>query len=115
MRDDVLELPERAELRQRSLQGMTMLDGFIPEVKCLADALRQQHAVPADEAVDASHIATAAVYGMDILLTWNCRHMANPMTLPLTASVVAKAGYRCPIIVTPEEFIARSEEVFHDE
>ena len=107
--------PERAELRQRSLQGMTMLDGFIPEVKSLADALRQQHAVPVDEAVDASHIATAAVYGMDILLTWNCRHMANPMTLPLTASVIATAGYRCPIIVTPEEFIARSAEVFHEE
>ena len=46
-----------------------------------------------DEATDASHIATATVYGMDVLLTWNCRHMANPVTLPKTVSVIRDAGY----------------------
>ena len=37
---------------------------------------------------DAYHIATAAFYGMDVLLTWNCRHMANEFTLPKTYGVL---------------------------
>ena len=52
---------------------------------------------------DAFHIATAAVYGMDILLTWNCKHMANLITLPKTASVIAANGYECPKILTPKD------------
>ena len=40
---------------------------------------------------------------LDILLTYNCRHMANLVTLPKTASVVALAGYECPKILTPEK------------
>jgi hypothetical protein len=27
--------------------------------------------------VDAIHIATATVYGMDYLLTWNCKHISQ--------------------------------------
>lgn len=29
---------------------------------------------------------------------------------PLSISVVAKAGYRCPIIITPMDFLERREE-----
>lgn len=45
----------------------------------------------------------AAVFGMDILLTWNCRHMANMITLPKTVSVVVSAGYECLRILTPKD------------
>ena len=73
------------------------------------------HALPATEATDASHIATAAVYGMDVLLTWNCRHMANPITLPKTASIISDAGYQCPIIITPKDFLERKEELGYED
>ena len=76
----------------------------------LAEKLTKGHAVPENEGTDALHIATASVYGMDVLLTWNCRHMANPVTLPKTVSVIRDAGYQCPIIITPEEFLNRKEE-----
>lgn len=59
----------------------------------LSEKLLTRHAVPASEGTDASHIATAAVYGMDVLLTWNCRHMANPATLPKTAMIIGREGY----------------------
>ena len=68
------------------------------------------HAVPDCESTDAIHIAAAAVYGMDVLLTLNCKHMANPVTLPVTATIIAKAGYRCPIVITPGDFLERKEE-----
>ena len=101
---------EFADRRLESMAGSAWLDGTLPEVLSLADLLMRNHAVPEDEATDASHIATAAVYGMDVLLTWNCRHMANPVTLPKTASIIRDAGYQCPIIITPEEFLNRKEE-----
>ncbi len=70
----------------------------------------EKHAVPQTEATDASHIAVAAVYGMDVLLTWNCRHMANPVTLPKTAETILEAGLHCPVIITPGEFLQRKVE-----
>ena len=80
----------RADMRAESMKNAIALDGFLPEIKELARLLLDGHAVPKDEVTDASHIATAAVYGMDVLLTWNCHHMANPVTLPKTISIVAR-------------------------
>ena len=71
----------------------------------LARQLIEGHALPEGETTDALHIASAAVAGMDILLTWNCRHMANPHTLPKTRDIVSAAGYVCPQVMTPRTFI----------
>ena len=92
---------EFADRRLESMANSTWLDGTLPDVLSLADLLMRNHAVPEDEATDASHIATAAVYGMDVLLTWNCRHIANSTTLPTTIHVLTSPGYRSPIITTP--------------
>ena len=93
----------QASLRMTEIGKYEHLDGDHPQVYSLAMDLLRMHAVPEREIADAFHIATAAVYGMDILLTWNCRHMANLVTLPKTASVIALAGYECPRILTPEK------------
>ena len=71
----------------------------------LARQLIEGHALLEGETTDALHIASAAVAGMDILLTWNCRHMANPHTLPKTRDIVSAAGYVCPQVMTPRTFI----------
>ena len=101
---------ELSARRVKSLDLAIALDGKSPEVRELANALLERHAVPEKEGTDASHIATAAVYGMDVLLTWNCRHMANPVTLPRTASIISSEGFQCPVIITPAEFLERKEE-----
>jgi len=87
--------PERAEMRRKSIAGRIAVNGMTPEVLELAKCLMAEHAVPETEATDAAHIATASIYGMDVLLTWNCRHMANPVALPKTVAVVTKCGYMC--------------------
>lgn len=111
VRDEVEEGDaQRARGRQSLMRNAFILDGLTDEVGNLAVILLTSHAVPDKEITDAFHIATASVYKMDVLLTWNCRHMANPVTLPKTASVIGKAGYSCPIIVTPAEFLERKEE-----
>ena len=37
-------------------------------------------------------------------------HMANPVTLPKTATIIGTQGYVCPVIITPSEFLERREE-----
>ena len=51
-----------------------------------------------------------ACKGMHVLLTWNCKHMANRFVLPKTVKVVNEAGYSCPAIVTPENFLKEELE-----
>jgi len=48
-----------------------------PRAEELAVALIDEGAVPAVARIDAAHVAVAAVHGMDFLVTWNCRHIAN--------------------------------------
>jgi hypothetical protein len=43
----------------------------------LAEALVRDVPLPDKAAADALHIATAAVHGMQYLLTWSCTHFAN--------------------------------------
>ena len=75
------------------------------EAKRLADLLIEAHALPENSSEDAFHVALAAVYGADIVLTWNCRHIANPLTLPKTVAVVMGAGYDCPALATPAQLL----------
>jgi hypothetical protein len=49
--------------------------------------------------------ALATAYGMDILLTWNCRHIANAAIVGRLRKLVAKQGYTLPEIYTPEELL----------
>lgn len=102
--------PELARRRIEACRGMNVVDGTTVAVDALAKRLLSTHTVPEDEVADAYHIATAAVHDMDVLLTWNCKHMANRFALPKTISVVNNAGYDCPAIVTPEDFLKEELE-----
>ena len=55
--------------------------------------------------LDALHVATAAVNGMNYLLTWNLRHLANAAIRGKIEDVCRKAGIQPPIICTPEELM----------
>ena len=96
---------DSVERRMAVISGLSALSVNPDEVDALAERLLAEHAVPEKEYTDALHIAAAAVAGMDILLTWNCRHMANPHTLPKTRDIVTANGYTCPAIMTPKTFI----------
>lgn len=76
------------------------------EAVILAKMLMHTHALPANAEDDALHVSVATVHEMDILLTWNCRHIANVMTMPRIRATIEKAGYNPPTITTPEDFLA---------
>ena len=73
------------------------------EVDALADALITGKAIPASEPRDAFHIAIAAVNGVNYLLTWNFKHIANATLRPRIEEVCRDAGFEPPIICTPDE------------
>ena len=60
---------------------------------------------------DAAHIASAAANGVEYLVTWNFRHIANAVTRPLIESACRRAGFESPVICTPEELM---EDIGHD-
>ena len=71
----------------------------------LAEHLVSNGPIPHESAADALHIAIAAVNGIDYLLTWNCKHLANASHRNRLATLVEAAGYACPVICTPEELM----------
>ena len=60
---------------------------------------------PVLTARDAAHIAVAAVNGIDYLLTWNCRHLANAQIIRKVSVICNTRGYSMPVICTPEELM----------
>lgn len=61
--------------------------------------------LPPKAADDAIHIAIATIYGLDYLLTWNCKHIANAQIQKKLAQISSNAGYELPTICTPYEFM----------
>lgn len=95
------------QLLRRDLSVLATL----PEVpvsdaaKNLANTLIVKNALPAKARVDALHVAIAATNGIDYLLTWNCRHLANAMLRAKIEQICRNYGYNPPIICTPKELI----------
>lgn len=54
---------------------------------------------------DALHIAIAALNGVDYLLTWNFRHIANAEMRNDIINACNTFGYECPIICSPSELL----------
>ncbi len=100
--------PQIAKKRLDLLKGISALK-TTEDAKELARALTQKGALPQKAQADALHIAIAAVYSADYLLTWNCRHIDNPETKPLVRKVCFSEGYTCPEICTPFEIMELNE------
>ena len=69
----------------------------------LAEQLIAGGGLPSQARVDALHVAIAAVHGMDYLLTWNCRHIANAALRGKIEELCRQAGFEPPTICTPLE------------
>ena len=96
--------PTAARERLTLLEDLPLIDIQHADVQTLADSLIVNHLLPEKAAADARHVAVSTVFGVDYLLTWNCRHIANAETLPRIYRLLRDSGYEPPLIVTPEEF-----------
>ncbi|MHB8974783.1 MAG: type II toxin-antitoxin system VapC family toxin [Pirellulaceae bacterium] len=96
--------PTAASERLEMIRGIMVLDAK-PEADDLAMLLTAHHGIPETEPRDALHIAIAAVGGLQYLLTWNFRHIANPATRGVIEDICRGAGYTPPIICSPDELL----------
>lgn len=93
-----------AAKRLDSMSEIPLLD-IEDSVIRLARDLVAGSIIPEKAADDAFHIACAGVHRMDFLLTWNCRHIANPHNQRGIRACLARHGHDVPVICTPEELI----------
>jgi hypothetical protein len=95
---------EAAGRRLEVLREMPLLNAST-EVLGLAGRLLAERGMPAKARIDALHVATAAVHGMDYLLSWNCKHIANATLRTRIESICRTAGFEPPVICTPLELV----------
>ncbi len=95
---------EAAAERLAVLRELPLLDTTERALQ-LADALLESAALPETAERDALHVGVAADNGMDFLLTWNCRHLANALLRDRIEETCERAGFRPPKICTPEELM----------
>ena len=93
-----------AQERLEAVRDLSILE-VSPQAVALARALVSQNALPPKAEVDALHMAVAAVNGLDYLLTWNNKHIANARTRPKIEALCRAAGYEPPTICSPEELM----------
>jgi predicted nucleic acid-binding protein len=98
-----------ASERLRLLAGIPLLP-LDPQVGTVAAEIMGRAILPPKASVDALHIALAAHHGIQYLLTWNCKHIANAKILPRIRDVLIDLGCAIPIICTPEEMVDNESE-----
>ena len=101
--------PDAAKRRLATLEELDVL-AITEDMIELAETLIAQKLIPAKAIEDALHIAVATLHHVDFLLTWNCRHIANPIIQEGIAQYLEQRGLFLPIICTPEELLGDPDE-----
>jgi predicted nucleic acid-binding protein len=96
--------PQAAKERLDILATLPLLE-VSEEAVALAHELVSTGVVPEKAAEDALHIAIAVTNGIEYLLTWNCKHLANATLRTKIEEACRSAGYEPVIICTPEELL----------
>lgn len=95
---------EAAAKRLTLIQDLTRLE-MSEEIITFANRLIDHKVVPKRELGDAYHLSIACVHGINYLLTWNCKHLANAEKREDIEKTCFNFGYISPVICTPEELL----------
>lgn len=96
--------PEMAGKRLKLMEQVALLD-LTDEVRILTREILESGLLPVGADRDAAHIALATTHKMDILLSWNCRHIANAFIQERLRRLTADFGYMLPVLCTPDELL----------
>jgi hypothetical protein len=83
---------------------------WLPEADDLSDAFVRARAVPPSKPQDARHVAIAVVHGLDVLVSWNFRHIVNLRREERFNAVALLEGYHHGLrVVSPKELLYYDE------
>lgn len=94
-----------AEMIVRRAEALAGMPVFIVDDagRNLAREILVGKILPPTAASDALHLAMASLNQVNILLTWNCRHLANPHLLRRLREFMTQRKLTLPEICTPIE------------
>jgi predicted nucleic acid-binding protein len=93
-----------ADARLDLVRDIPLLE-ITERVAALTTELLAKQIVPTKASSDAVHIAVAAVHGLEFLVTWNFKHIANPHIRERLRREVTAFGANLPVICTPDELL----------
>lgn len=82
------------------IAGLPELE-ITPDIIEIAQVYVERFVMPSAPSGDALHLALATHYKIDVLLTWNCEHLANENKMTHIRRTNALMGLQTPSIVTP--------------
>ena len=95
---------EKTKDRIALLDGIEIL-AITDEIVDIAHIYIDKLVMPNDPQGDALHLAIASYYKADVLLTWNCRHLANANKFNHIRRVNYEMGLPTPILATPLNYL----------
>ena len=105
--DVVLKELEKAPLNKNTQLLSTIKETTVLEITEEVDALTKEYikagVIPSKYEEDAYHIAITTVYNLDVLVSWNFKHMVNLRTRRMVNGINELKGYKPIEIVSPEE------------
>jgi hypothetical protein len=100
------DAPENVRgLLHRALAGEYESLDVSEETARLAEAYVRAGVVPPKYADDALHVALATVARVDVLVSWNFKHLVNPARVRAFNGVNIAWGYGIVTIMTPAEIV----------
>ena len=111
----VRELERAAEEKRRKMMdlitryGITVLDENAEAVR-IAGIYVAEGVIPKKYMMDGTHIALAAINGMDMIVSMNFRHIVRQKTIRMTELINISNGYRAVGIYSPAEVTEHGKE-----
>ncbi len=99
--------PDKA--KKLALRKPLPLLAVTPEIIEIAEVYIDRFVMPRYDPADAFHLALASYNHCDILLTWNCNHLANYRKFDHIRRVNALLGLSAPSLLTPLALLGESE------
>lgn len=75
------------------------------EIARISQIYIQRLVMPQDPSGDALHLAIASFHGVDTVLTWNCKHLANPNKIDFIRQINRELGLHTPQLITPLDYL----------
>lgn len=106
----IQELEEAPEPKRESaldlVRSLLLLE-YNNEVADIVRVYFEHKLMPREALGDADHLALASYHKCDMLVTWNCRHLANANKLDHIRRVNALLGLATPLLITPLELLGK--------
>lgn len=104
--DELLEAPEKVQALLPGIASAFKIKIELNEEAVnLADAYIAENVVGKTSRTDCFHIAMATIYAVDILISWNFKHIVNVKRIRGYNAVNMKLGYNTIDIRSPKEII----------